>query len=254
MNYSVTPSVPHPFSRLSNATAGGVAHLRRVPIPRKSIPPATVRIVRHKICPPNPIPSTPTLDELRDLFLLAHPDYSFQPVCNETMLAPDNSNGPRCLEWQRYIWDSARSMAAAVGQTATSNFQRSNDPYRDLYIAEEMYSRTRKSVIAAIPGLERQHQAFKDARTPNPEELQRIREERIAEQKHEAAMARCQKVSALATRLLITQQEAEALCAHIQPTGGYQKDTLVALQVLNRYATQNGIRVTDAITVISEMV
>lgn len=69
---------------------------------------------------------------------------------------------------------------------------------------------------------------------------------------HAAHMARVTKISALATRESLTQQEAEAVLAHLQPTGGFQKDTLLALQVINRYARANGIQNADAETVLRE--
>jgi hypothetical protein len=46
--------------------------------------------------------------------------------------------------------------------------------------------------------------------------------------------------------------EAEAILARLYPTKGYTKDTLLALKALNSYAATNGIRVEDAIIVITE--
>jgi hypothetical protein len=69
---------------------------------------------------------------------------------------------------------------------------------------------------------------------------------------HEKHIARTAKVSALATRQRLTQQEAEAVLAHLDTSTGYQKDTLLALQVINRFAAANGIRPEDAMVVLRE--
>jgi hypothetical protein len=59
---------------------------------------------------------------------------------------------------------------------------------------------------------------------------------------------RTEKISELAKRESLTQQEAEAVLCHLDPTGGYQKNMLLALQALNRHAAANKIRVEDSIT------
>lgn len=61
-----------------------------------------------------------------------------------------------------------------------------------------------------------------------------------------------EKISGLASRASITNQEADAVLAHIYNSKGYTKDTLLALKVINRYATENSIRVEDAVTVLRE--
>ena len=68
------------------------------------------------------------------------------------------------------------------------------------------------------------------------------------------AMLRFAIISALATDASFTQQEAEAVLAHTRPSEQYEKNTLLALQTLNRYAAAKGIRVEDAITVIQDWV
>ncbi len=77
-------------------------------------------------------------------------------------------------------------------------------------------------------------------------------EERV--RKEGAAAQRLTYISSVATDGPFTQQEAEAVLAHIFSSEPYQKNTLLALQALNRYAREKGIRVEDAITVIQEWV
>jgi hypothetical protein len=69
-----------------------------------------------------------------------------------------------------------------------------------------------------------------------------------------AAVSKCeQNISTLATNEHLTQREAEAVLAYIAPTCEYyEKHTLTALQVINRYAAEKGIRPEDAIVVFRE--
>jgi hypothetical protein len=63
---------------------------------------------------------------------------------------------------------------------------------------------------------------------------------------------RSNRISALATKTSFTEQESEAILAHLQISCGFKKDTLLALKALNRFANENGIRVEDAVVVIRE--
>lgn len=63
---------------------------------------------------------------------------------------------------------------------------------------------------------------------------------------------RASKISMIAEQTSMSLVEAEAVLARLYPTKGYIKDTLLALKALNSYAAANGIRVEDAITVITE--
>jgi hypothetical protein len=60
------------------------------------------------------------------------------------------------------------------------------------------------------------------------------------------------KLSALASRAGMSQEEAGAVLCHLAPNTGYQKNTLLALQSINRYASINGIRPEDAVIVFRE--
>jgi hypothetical protein len=56
----------------------------------------------------------------------------------------------------------------------------------------------------------------------------------------------------LAQREGLTVPEAEAVLAHLKPMDGHRPNTLLARQVLNRYATEKGIRFQDAEAVLRE--
>lgn len=71
---------------------------------------------------------------------------------------------------------------------------------------------------------------------------------------HKKHKERLERILTLTKYRNFTQSEADAILAYIYPVAGFNKDTLVALKALNRYATSNGIRVEDAITVIKELV
>jgi len=60
------------------------------------------------------------------------------------------------------------------------------------------------------------------------------------------------KISAMAVRQLIPQYEAEAVVAYLYPKDGYNKNTPLALQVINRIARQNGITRYDAEEMLRE--
>lgn len=76
--------------------------------------------------------------------------------------------------------------------------------------------------------------------------------ERAAAKARAEAAAHSRKICALVEKERITNQEAEAVLAHFAPAGGFQKDTRLALQVINRYAAEAGIRVEDAMTILQE--
>jgi len=52
----------------------------------------------------------------------------------------------------------------------------------------------------------------------------------------------------------LTEQEAEAVLAHLDPSSKFKKDTLLALKIFNKFATEHKIRVEDAITVFREYI
>lgn len=60
------------------------------------------------------------------------------------------------------------------------------------------------------------------------------------------------KISAMAVRLMIPQYEAEAVVAYLYPKDGYNKNTLLALQVINRIARDNRISRNDAEIMLRE--
>jgi len=60
------------------------------------------------------------------------------------------------------------------------------------------------------------------------------------------------KISEMAVRQMIPQYEAEALVAYLYPKSGYNKNTSLALQVINRIARQNGMTRYDAEEMLRE--
>ena len=89
--------------------------------------------------------------------------------------------------------------------------------------------------------------AYRDATRKDVENKELV----ISHKKHKE---RLERILTLTKYGNFTQLEADAILAYIYPVAGFNKDTLVALKALNRYATSNGIRVEDAITVIKELV
>jgi hypothetical protein len=79
-------------------------------------------------------------------------------------------------------------------------------------------------------------------------------EEELAKTEKRRAIIRSKKISSLATKASLTEQEAEAVLAHLDPSNKFKKEALLALQVLNRFATEHKIRVEDAITVFREYI
>jgi hypothetical protein len=80
-------------------------------------------------------------------------------------------------------------------------------------------------------------------------------------QAYRCAIRCSNQISTLATKASLTEQEAEAVLVQLNAsipikTDGLvvKKDTLLALQVLNRFATEHKIRVEDAITVFREYI
>lgn len=59
-------------------------------------------------------------------------------------------------------------------------------------------------------------------------------------------------VTHFAQKYEVTSEEAEAVLAHVKPQDGHRKNTLLATQVIKRFASDYGIRVKDAIEVFRE--
>jgi hypothetical protein len=69
---------------------------------------------------------------------------------------------------------------------------------------------------------------------------------------YRGAMMCSKKITSLAAKHSLTEQEAEAILAHLDPSSQFKKDTLLALKIFNRFATEHGIRVENAITIFRE--
>jgi 3-hydroxyacyl-CoA dehydrogenase len=67
-----------------------------------------------------------------------------------------------------------------------------------------------------------------------------------------AVKYRAARIAALVARVSLTEEEAEAVLARLFPDSGYQKNTLLAFQVINRFARTHEIQNSDAEVVLRE--
>lgn len=78
---------------------------------------------------------------------------------------------------------------------------------------------------------------------------------KIWEQERLRRVLDCQRRDALVAKYGLLPSEAEAVVAHFGiGYSSFPKDTLTAFRTLNRFATENGIRVQDAEVVLKETV
>jgi len=75
---------------------------------------------------------------------------------------------------------------------------------------------------------------------------------RCSSEEEARVVKRLSRISTLVKKSSFTEQESEVILAHLYPSDGFKKDTLLALKALNRFANENGIRVEDAVVVIRE--
>jgi len=116
---------------------------------------------------------------------------------------------------------------------------------REIEIAAEK-KRHEEEVTAAIEWAIKTVWKFRIDVYTKKEEIERlIRAYRVA-------MIHSKKISSLATKASLTEQEAEAILAHLDPSSKFKKDTLLSLKIFNKFATDHAIRVEDAITVFRE--
>lgn len=269
----------------------------------------------------------PTLEDLCKSFLVLHPDYEFgvaerSPIYpyNPSLYCPlepvggvyTNGNkilyghqplkrpmcddmGVRCWEWIWYIYERAKTIALEAGVELPKDAQDSKDPYRRLWIAENMYRElcSNKGVTAeAYYGRqqricmerkqkERQDKELAVARewaaktgwksrgesvyTMYPrssgfsEEDARLMQAyqsfiRCSREEEAQRIKHSNQIASLATKASLTEQEAEAVLAHLDPSSKFKKDTLLALKIFNKFATEHKIRVEDAITIFREYI
>ena len=240
----------------------------------------------------------PTLGDLRKSFLALRPDYEFgiivfkteagmefryhapkEPIGGTSVwgnpLPPSiecHAEGRRCQEWINYIWNQTKLMAAEANITTLYIKEADVLPrrmigdgcepppiFRLIRVEDAYFQLCSRPEITPAKRLAREQVREEKIR------MERARETELAEAKkrHETELAkRSKKISSLATKASLTEQEAEAILAYFIPTDTYspdihfkfKKDTLLALKVLNRFATEHKIRVEDAMTVFREYI
>jgi hypothetical protein len=236
----------------------------------------------------------PTLSHLREAFLSIHPGYEFGVavptfawLVELGLLAPKEGtylNGIqfiRCNEWIRFIYDQVKFIAAEANIAVPTEGQ-SADQFLRLHLAERVFSDLlRNPEITAAKRFAREQHREDVARSEREQREQAERRLSLAKEWAEKtgwkfttrmgynqhmgedyyrqlaynhAMMRTRKITAFADKTHLSETEATALLGYLLPTEGYAKDTLLALKVLNRFATGQGIRVEDAVVVFREYV
>jgi hypothetical protein len=218
-----------------------------------------------------------SMEDLRKAFLETHPGWTFpithgwskqlypspplgDPRLKKGAYMGDPDKSPWVLEWYYFIYKMTKEVCK--GELGA-----------DLVLREQIqpavcFFRNLEAAVAVwdhYTGLCKKQRAEKDKQAAlqketrakamaAAEEKWRLTQERAAQQARVEAVARANKISALAEKERLTSQDAEAVLAHLAPAGGYQKDTRLALQVINRYAAETGVRVEDAVTILREYI
>jgi hypothetical protein len=203
----------------------------------------------------------PTLEELRQQFLAAHPEAARL----WKMPAGASSWGDQLFtDYLNFVWEAVYSLEKEEG-VPKGTFKllqqiESQDFSYHLRLTGTEYSysqhRARPAFTEAACAARAAARAEQERRKAAAEAA-RARAALPPELRFAAFRAR--KVSAMAEKERLTSQEAEAVIEHLQPEvlrrqmpRVFQKDTRLALQVINRYATEAGIRVEDAMTILRE--
>ena len=217
-----------------------------------------------------------SLEDLRRAFVESHPGWTFRKVtyygCEYTVPSPPQSD-PRCrtykgdadrapwvVEWWVYIYDKTKEVCVpelGKGTDFRDQVQDSMDAYRRLYMAETFWSHYTGLCKKQRAEKEKQAALQKETRAKAmaaAEVKRSLAEEQAIRAAQKLLAARTSKICTLAEKERITSQEAEAVLSHLSPAAGYQKDTRLALQVINRYAAEAGVRVEDAVTILREYV
>jgi len=205
----------------------------------------------------------PTLDELRASFIAKHPGCRFVNVggmlyCPVEPVTTDqhgrytgpNEKGQRYGEWLNYLIEQGALLAKEAGIVSLPvRAPMTMEPYRRLRVEEWYYSTLcMDPQFAPAAHLERRDsdRTFQQDIVHTPRGVDYLYDS------YRRMQYRSGKIAMIAERTAMTPVEAEAVLARLYPTIGYKKDTLLALKALNAYAATHGIRVEDAITVITE--
>jgi hypothetical protein len=223
----------------------------------------------------------PTLEDLRKSFLALHPGYEFGETVDEfgtTLACPLESDGKcdmkgfRCAEWRIFVYQFTNKLRLEV------NGDLPNGDCSTLYYAESFYSNFclyNKVVLNLGPRFgyatksecenynKQKQQEFKQKLLFAKEWKSKatggtfvfIDDDKLIYEYYEylsSSRGREIIVERLCKKAKITPEEAEFVLAHLDPTIGLPKNTLEALKIINRFASEHGIRFDDAIVVIRE--
>jgi hypothetical protein len=200
--------------------------------------------------------------------------------------------GTRCQEWIGYINIHTKILSEEAGVPIPSAGY--NDPERPLQIAESQFLQLCKNKALTIGArLEREKYREEVTRSQRERKDRQDKELSLAKEwaaktgwksqgeplhaitsglsvedmrvigAYRTAIRHSNRISTFASKTSLMEQEAEAILAYFIPVDntyspdanlGFKKDTLLALKVLNRFATEHKIRVEDAITVFREYI
>lgn len=238
------------------------------------------------------VPYPPTMEDLKRAFVTLHPEFTFEvrydnidfprldyPVLLDAPVYPcissligskippcSGSHTKRtcgCRIWDSYLRSQLCSLVREAGLTGTDIMRMihvatekephvANSPARVCFLKNAFLNIVNnRKIDVGIPLLS----VFYKYLLLQPALTRSAYEQRQKERKretHSETVKLRSVIQKIADRCKFTQKETEAVLGHINPKAGYTRDTMVALQTLNRYAKDQGIRVEDAITVIKE--
>lgn len=204
-----------------------------------------------------PAPAAPTVTEELESFFAPAPKEVPWPTW-----PPKASNG-WSMAWLESIspqnkaevnpwgstWDAdlevVRAVIAKIGDTFWSDWASIWGDFTPIHAMKNDHAGVRNILSQNIPRL-REYLVGLAANEKRDAMMKKMEEARDPVRRaHQEAMVRTTKISALAERERLTFQEAEAVLAELG-LKGCQVDTLVAMQVFSRYASENRITPTQA--------
>jgi len=203
-------------------------------------------------------------------------------------------DGIRCQEWILYIRERAKQLAEEARILLPNEGQMSQDPFRQLYLVEQVYLEVcRNPELTPAKRLIREEAREATIRMEQERKDRQDKELSLAKEwaakigwksrgeplhaitsglsvedmrvigAYRTAIRHSNRLSTFASKTSLTEQEAEAILAYFIPVDntyspdanlGFKKDTLLALKIFNKFATEHKIRVEDAITVFREYI